>query len=149
MAKETFDRGGNRKGGEGCERKGQGGSTHGIRTHPGQGRRSVGSMPTHKKKSGASDGWPLEAPVDAPDAPRPFGLDAALLAAALLKHFQRIKKRSRGPEGEGSGFDASAVTVRPFRSALVRLIVEGRLDAHGFVGGRQACDPVGFAARRD
>ena len=27
----------------------------------------------------------------------------------LLKHFQRIKKRSRGPEGEGSVFNALAV----------------------------------------
>ena len=27
----------------------------------------------------------------------------------LLRHFQRIKKRSRAPEGEGSAFDALAV----------------------------------------
>ena len=30
----------------------------------------------------------------------------------LLKHFQRIKKRSRGPEGEGSDFNALAVAAK-------------------------------------
>ena len=82
---------------------------HGIRTHAGQGHRGVGSMPTHKKGIGRGR-WPVpEVSRDVHGAPRPFGLDAELLAAALLKHFRRIKKRSRGPEGEGSFFNASAV----------------------------------------
>ncbi len=79
---------------------------HAFRARPSKRRLDAYAQ---KKKSGASDGWPLEAPVDAPDAPRPFGLDAVLLAAALLKHFQRIKKRSRGPKGEESAFNALAV----------------------------------------